>query len=219
MLPGLKSWLIRFSHWLKRGEVGLMGALVVAAAFISPWAVTCSAQAFAISGGILQILGVLFALRGLLLIRVHFKKRPLRHLFWEWLKNFPSWKPRPIILNVDPAEMRCEAGNVRIEIWSSDKNDAPVEERVDAIVANLQRLRESVDQYHIEFDRLAADHKQQIDKLSKASKASEKNIRSDLETIHTADVIVSLVGLVWVMFGIALSSAPANLAALFGCSP
>ncbi|RAM00170.1 hypothetical protein DO021_20460 [Desulfobacter hydrogenophilus] len=40
---------------------------------------------------------------------------------------------------------------------------------------------------------------------------TEEDIKSDLESLHTDDILPSLVGLLWVTFGIAFSTMPQEI--------
>ena len=72
------------------------------------------------AGYALQLIGMVFAIRGLLCIRAHFGQPLLRVLFYEWLCRFPKWK-RNTVIAVGAATLGSVGMRARTEVWASDK--------------------------------------------------------------------------------------------------
>ena len=161
-----------------------------------------------INGGyILQLLGMLMAIRGLLLVRRYFGHPPLADLARLWCREFPTWN-RNLILKPGAGCYSLKGGRANIEVWSPDRPDQPIEQRVESILSNLERLREfqrtstqRIDEIDEKHQRRHTEHEETLARLGDA-------IRTDLEAIHTDDILQSLVGLVWVVVGIAITAWP-----------
>jgi len=205
-------------HWLAEGRVGFMGALVIVAAVVWPTWTVCSESTFRISGLVLQLAGMVFAIRGLLAIRAHFGKPLLRHLLRDWLKRIPRWKSNRTVRGVGAVISNEAAMHARGYVWTPDKAEKPLEQRVEAILKNLERMRDDLQNHAKSLDELRLDHERHKVEIQQTAGRFESSIRIDLDKLHTADVLVSLVGLVWLTIGIVLSTLAPELAAMLDCS-
>jgi hypothetical protein len=104
----------------------------------------------------------------------------------------------------------------RGDIWhNADPHAASVlEGRVDAAEKNLSRLRDRLNSLELET---AKDLERQVDALEqeKRERANEdKNIRDKLETAQAGGSQISVVGVVWLVAGVIMSTIPGELACL-----
>nr|ADT71689.1 hypothetical methyl-accepting chemotaxis protein [uncultured organism] len=76
-----------------------MGLLVIVAAALLGFVTWHSEASIRIAGYILQFIGMVFAIRGLLGIRTHFGQPLLRRLLLDWVKRFPKWKRNIVIFH------------------------------------------------------------------------------------------------------------------------
>lgn len=117
-----------------------MCILVLVAAVALCFRRRCSEISIRTAGYILQVLGMLFAIRGLLRVRTHFGQPQLRQLFVNWLKRFPIWK-RSVVMGVDTAHIAIAGMHARAEVWTPDNQDQPIEKRIEGIIRDLDRIR------------------------------------------------------------------------------
>ena len=203
-------WLRALWTWLAEGKVVLMGLLVAVAALLLGMVTWQSEASIRISGLALQFIGMVFAARGLLQIRAHFGQTLLRDLFIEWLKRFPRWKGRTVNLGGVSISARATM-SADATVWTPDNPEHSMEQRVQAIVENLDRLRTTQSQQSTSLRELKDSHEKHRKEVAENTERLEKTLRSDLESLHTADLLTSLVGLSWLTLGICLSTVAPEL--------
>jgi len=197
-------------HWIAEGKLIFLCLFVITAAIILGF-VTWSSEASIRSAGYgLQFIGMLFAIRGLLGIRAHFGQPLLRELLFNWFKRFPKWK-RNVVISVGTAHIGLSGMRARAEVWSPDNPDLSIEERVERIIRNLERIRIEQGTHATLIDDLKDSHEKHKKKITEQTKEMEENIRTELESLHTSDLITSLVGLVWLTAGITMSTMSQEL--------
>ena len=206
----LRQWVIELWRWLAEGKLVFMCLLVIAAAVILGFVTWQSESSIRSSGYMLQFIGMIFAIRGLLSIREHFGQPLLRKLFINWFKRFPKWK-RNIVVGVGTAHMAVMGGKARAEVWSTDDPAKPIEQRIESIIRNLERIRGEQHNHSKLIDELKDSHDEHKKKMTEQTKKLEEDIRTDLESLHTSDLITSLVGLVWLLVGISMSTMAPEL--------
>jgi hypothetical protein len=70
----LQGWLKEIWHWLGEAKLAFLGFLTVTNAMLYGFIVWHSEDSIRIAGYALQLIGMLFAIRGLLRIREYFKQ-------------------------------------------------------------------------------------------------------------------------------------------------
>lgn len=201
----LRLWSFEIWHWLADGKIVFMCILVIVSAIALGFYAWCSEVSIRLAGYFLQLIGMTFAIRGLLSIRAHFGQPLLRRLFVNWLKRFPKWKKNTII-GVGAANLTMTGMNAKAEVWAPYKPDQSLEKKLEGIVYNLETLRSVQREQTSSLDKLKNSHEEHKKIVAEHAKKIEDDIRSDLETLHTSDLITSLVGLVWLITGITLST-------------
>ena len=201
----LLSWFKAFFDWLLEGKAILMFFLVILAASILGFVTWQSETSIRAAGYVLQLIGMIFAIRGLLSIRAHFGQPLLRVLLYEWLCRFPKWK-RNTIIGLGTAADGSARMRIIAEVWAPDDPQKSPEERIEAIVQNLegikQEQRKNLDSIH----NLKKSHEEHKEQVETQTKELEENLRTDLEKLHTSDLLTSLVGLAWLTLGITMST-------------
>jgi hypothetical protein len=113
---------------MAEGKIVLMCLLVIAVAIAIGFFTWHSEFSIRAAGYVLQLVGMIFAIRGLLCIREHFGQVLLREIFFNWLKRFPGLKRNNDIV-MDGVVTFAMTPKSRLEVWSSDNSDAPIEKR------------------------------------------------------------------------------------------
>ena len=206
----LKLWIRSVWHWLAEGKLIFMCLLVIAAAIILGFVTWSSEVSIRSAGYVLQVIGMLFAIRGLLGIRAHFGQPMLRDLFIDWLKRFPKWK-RNVVIGLGAAHLGMAGLKARVEVWNPDDPSLPVDQRIQKIISNLDRLRAEQATHAKLIEDLKDSHEEHKKKIAEQTQKIEENIRAELESLHTSDLITSLVGLVWLTVGITMSTMSQEL--------
>lgn len=210
MIKRVWQWIVRLQHWLAEAKAIFLCLLVILAAIFFGFVTWSSETSIKSAGYGLQIIGMIFAIRGLLSIRAHFDQPLLRTIFIDWLKRFPKWR-QDVAIDVGTAEMTAAGMKARGEVWAPDNPENSIEKRVEALVKNLDRVRKDQREQSEHIDNLQDSHEKHKKEVAAQSKKIEEDIRSDLESLHTKDIVVSLVGLVWLTVGISLSTMAPEL--------
>ena len=207
-IPNLKrhlNWLHAVLLWIAAARSVFMCLLVLIAAFMFAFYSWGSEVSVRVSGYFLEMLGVSLTAVGLLRIRSHFGQAPLRELFIGWLHRFPKWK-RDVVIGVGAVSAGIAGMKARLEVWTPDKPDSPVDKRIEGILKNLQRLREAQAETENRLDALQQSHEDSRKAEAEARRNLESTLRADLESLHTDDIMMSLCGLVWLAFGLSMST-------------
>ena len=201
----LVCWIIDLFHWLAEVKLVFMFFIVLVGSIMLGFVAWRTESSIRTSGYLLQLFGMIFAVRGLLGIRAHFSLPTLKELLLNWLKAFPKWK-RTITVTVPTTNMEARVGNARVSTWHQDKPEKSLEERIDCIIYNLEKLRKAQKEQFELIDKLADRHKYYEKNLLMQTIRIQDDIRSDLETLHTSDSIFSLIGLIWLLIGLTMST-------------
>ena len=201
----LRLWVLEIWRWLAEGEIVFMCLLVIASAIALVFCTWRSEVSIRLAGYVLQLIGMIFAIRGLLSIRTHFGQTLLRKIFLNWLKRFPKWK-RNVVLELNSANIASAGMKSGAEVWTPDNSKQSVEKRIEGIVKNLERIRTVQHEHTNSIDELKQSHEEHKKKVAEQAKKIENEIHSELELLHTGDLITSVVGLVWLTVGITMST-------------
>ena len=172
-LNRLFGYLLAVWRWLAQGKVAFCCILVIVAALALGLCTWHSEDSIRIAGHALQILGMVFTIHGLLCIRVHFKQPPLQKLFLDWLKKFPKWK-RKVASGSASISGVALIDVVNGKVWTPDNPNWSVEERVEGIVKNLDRIRTE-----------QGEHYKAIEELIRVKKHQTSNPRFLSRLLHT----------------------------------
>ena len=187
-----------------------MGILVVLAATLFGFVTWYGEVSIRVAGYSLQLFGMIFAIRGLLGIREHFGQPLLRQLVFQWVKRFPRWN-RNVVIGVGAGHLAMVGMKARAEVWTPDNPEKSIEQRIEAIIKNLDRVREEQRAHAHSIDQLKDSHEEHKKQVAEEQNNMKETFRTDLESLHTSDLITSLVGLVWLTVGITMSTLAPEL--------
>ena len=209
-LNRLFRWISEIWHWLTEGKIVFMCIFVLISAVTLGMVTFCSETSIRTAGYVLQIIGMVFAVRGLLRVRAHFGQPLFQQLFIKWLKRFPNWK-KNVVVSVGTAHMEISGKTAGVKIWLSDHPDQSIEKRMEGIIKNLDQMRNEQKEHAKYIEVLRGSHEAHKAKVAKENKNMEAELRSDMESLHTSDLLISLVGLFWLTVGITLSTMAPEL--------
>lgn len=192
-----------------------MGLLGLLAAGLFAFYTVPTEQGFRFSGFALQVVGMMFAVTGLLKIRTHFDQPSLRQLIRDWCQRFPKWRQHHT-LEAEAGRYRLTASRPRLSVWAQDNPDHTAEQRIHAIAQNQERVRQELSEIFNQHTRLETEVRQRAEEHESALETVREEARSDLETVHTSDIVISLVGLLWLTVGITMSTLAPELASMVG---
>jgi len=209
-----KNWLKEICSWAAEARLVFLCCLVLFPALIFALLVCPSEQSIRTSGFVLQILGMVLAIRGLLKIRTYFRQPPLTRLFVKWLHRFPKWK-KDTVIGLKTGNLVMVGEKVRVEVWTPDNTQDPMEKRIDGIIKNLERIKAEQRKISEQIDKQEKNQEKNQKEQEQSREKMENQIQSDLESLHTDDIIVSFIGLLWLTVGISMSTMSQELSKLF----
>lgn len=209
-LHRFKSWIIEFIKWVLVSKPAILFVLMLLAAVLLGFYTWSSETSIRVSGYALQLAGMILAIDGLLQIRIHFDQKPLFYQLKEWWRGFPKWRK--------PGDMTatCSLGSVTASshltaAWAADEPEKPVEERINAIVKNLDQLLQAQVSHAGWIKDLKKSHAEQKEEAEKQNLALQAKLRDEMKEAHTRDLHYSFVGLLWLTIGITFSTLPSEI--------
>ena len=204
------AWLWAVVRWLAEPQWFWIALLVLLVAFwVSFRPGTCELQV-RLSGLALQCLGVGIVAFDLYRTRKLFGRLGIATTVKAWCSRFPHWRGKAV-----PGTARISgrgALTAQGRPWSEVITSTSLAAQVDALTTKVEWLRKLL--VAAEADRHSLARKQD-DALQ-----SEQQLRADhdeklgalLESAETGGLHISFVGLIWLLFGILLSSVPGEIA-------
>ncbi|MES9934305.1 MAG: hypothetical protein ABW162_15960 [Candidatus Sedimenticola sp. PURPLELP] len=203
-------YLSRVIQWLIEPRIVWMCLLVLAAAILIPFYTWKTEFSIRLSGYLLEMFGLGLTLFGLVKIRSHFQLDSIKTLLSSWLARFPKWRGN-VVLGVGSARSKSFVSNAFFSVWSPDDKTAPLEERVDKIITNIERLRDTQSQNRQKIGAIESDVTELKKSEAKAREEMEKKIKEDMESVHAGGIFESMAGLVWLAGGLTLSTLSEEL--------
>ncbi len=187
-----------------------MGVLIVVAAVLLGMYAWCSEFSIRFAGYGLQVIGMGFAIWGLLKVREHFRQPLLRHLFVRWLRRFPTWYGI-VQLHCGITQNVRAVDEVKADVWRKDNPEDALETRLEGVLINLERIRKEQGSHSTSIDRLKKNIEEHKKKVAEDNKNMEEKIKLDREVLHTGDLLPALVGLTLITIGITMSTLAPEL--------
>lgn len=162
------------------------------------------------SGYVLQFIGMILAIKGLLGIRKHFGQPSLTMLFVNWVKRFPQWKKDAVVLG-GTVQLGAVEVRGRIGTWNPDDPAKSIEQRIEKIIRNLEIIKEGQHNHSELLNVLNDSHEDHKKKINERASKMEEEFQANLESSLTDGLERSLVGLVWLLVGISMSTMAPEL--------
>lgn len=206
----LQQWVIEIWRWLAEAKIVIMCLLVIVMAIALGFGTWRTPVSIRWAGYVLQLVGMIFAIRGLLSIREHFGQTLLRKLLWNWLKRFPKWK-RSTDAGAGAVNVALTGVASKTEVGSVGILEQSLEKRIEGLERNQEIIRIELREHTNSIDKLENSHKEHKKEVDEKFKKTEGKIQSDLELLHTSDLMASLAGLVLLTVGITMSTMAPEL--------
>jgi hypothetical protein len=212
----LLRWLHALWHWLREPHLVWATVLVLAVAGVGAFWLR-SEPAFRRIGLGLQLLGsatVAWNIRG---TRTLFDRPGTFALAAQWWRRRPRFRSS-VVVAVGAGSIRISGGRPRVDIWhSADPNAASaLETRLDAAEKNLSRIRDRLDELEQETTRSLQRQVNALEQEKRDRADDYRNARDKLEAAQAGGLHISVVGVVWLVAGVIMSSIPGELACLAG---
>lgn len=165
-----------------------------------------------IAGLVLQILGIVTVVWGIVETRDFFGMLSPYRAFIEWAARCPL-RRRVITGSMSASLSSGSALSARgYTSWPIDAS-APIEARISALERNLPLIQERITNFQAEFDRTARSLKDALHSEQQHRQQLSLELRGHLKSYGTGGLHVSAIGAAWVFLGTVFSTASAEVAA------
>ena len=210
----MRLWIQAIWRWLWEGRLAwlTLGVVIIAIAAIDVFGFT--EPSIRIAGLILQLLGIGTVAWGIRETRMLFGRPDIIKLAVAWLRRFPVYGGRNISgsfnFQLPPLQMHMR-GHSSVNAGP----DASIEQRIDALETNLQYVQERITQTQNEADEKFRIQSDALTTEKQLRESAIRDINAKLEATETGGLHISAMGVVWLFFGVALSTVAPELALWF----
>lgn len=163
------------------------------------------------AGLALQILGIATVVHGLRDRRRLFNRPSLIDHLVSWVDKRPIWGAKPQTVSISMTGTIGISGSAKISVWRGTPPNATIEARLDALEANIETLK-------TEQAETAKDLQEETRKSAEAL-ASERQSREStigelqtrVDTLGVGGLHLETAGLFWLIVGVVLGTAPAEI--------
>lgn len=166
-------------------------------------------------GMALQLLGIGTVVWGIRETRAFFGRPSLFALGKRWFSQFPPLKTR-IVHAKGNATLGQVTGTGRGHALSVVAPDAPLDERVRALEANLNQVIKRFDLIANETDEELRKVRETLNQEARTRASEDDQLHHKLEATETGGLHISAMGALWLFVGVIFGSIPAELAKWFG---
>lgn len=208
------QWVRALLRWIVEPRLFWLCTFVVAASV-----------GFVLFGGIsepkIRIIGLLLQLCGIGTVACGL--RETRKLFGypgfvehsvEWLKRFPKYKPSPV-----SGEVHLTLPGIQVSgsgyTWQSPSPGTPIEKRLEAVEANLLDVNQRLVQVQQRLDHETRRIASELHEERRLRKEEDEETRRKLALSQTGGLSISAMGLVWLFWGVILSTASTEITKWF----
>ncbi|MBZ9559086.1 MULTISPECIES: hypothetical protein [unclassified Modicisalibacter] len=207
----MSNWTVRFFHWLARAQLATSTISVAVIAVWLPFSIQTE-PAIRLAGLGLQLLGIVAAALGIRDTRRMFNKPSFLQLLRSWATSWPRFKPK--VQYASGSATLTSSGYASATVWQSAPPYATLEQRIDALEANLKsvegRLRSS--ESAISKNKRTFTSKLQQETQERGTQFTE--LHRKMEATSTDGLRLATAGVFWLAVGLVLSTASPELLAL-----
>lgn len=206
------AWLNALFHWFfKELRLELIALSVVCIAVFIAFCTGASEPKIRLTGLILQWLGLLTVVDGIQKTRKLFGCPSLLQLLREKVARFPRWR-RDAFVHVGTGAMIASCGSATAHVWSNIDPAAPIEERVNALTRNVERMNERIIHIQKENDAELRKHTESLRQEQESRKEGDDQLNMRLEAAETGGLHISFIGVIWIFLGLILSTVSPEIA-------
>jgi hypothetical protein len=163
------------------------------------------------TGMVLQLLGIGTVAYGIRDTRRCFNRDSSVAFVVKWLARFPRWR-HGVVLVSGTGAMLTTGFSARAHVWSNVDSNASLQDQLNAVKANVDRVNARLGDLQGEFD---TEIRKQTDAIRKEQSARENAVRDlneQAEKAHTGGLHISAVGVLWLFVGVTLASLSPEIA-------
>jgi len=199
------TWIRSIGLWLFEPKVAWTGVIILISALLFALRPGSSEFEVRVTGLILQAFGLGTVAFGIRKTRIFFGHQNVPQLFFEWVSRFPHWR-RHAVIGAGSGMLSAATMSARGYVWSNVDPTAPIEAQIDALTKNLDRMNERINHLENDVDLRLREHSAALKQEQVAREKNDKQLHERLETAETSGLHISLIGLIWILFGLLLST-------------
>ena len=205
-------WLGRLIRWIAKPRLLWLCLSVPIACSLPLILFSASEPIVRMMGLFLQLLGILNVVYGIERTRNFFGRPSLFRSAAAWLAEFPSLRGgTPTRIEASSAGATLVSG--RLSVRHRAGPNANLEDRVRVLESNVEGLENSRDEFQVQLDQANQRMDRELAEERQDRGLQIEALGAKLETSQTGDLGVSLVGAIWLMMGLLLSTASQEIAA------
>ncbi len=205
------QWLGLFWYWFAEARLLWMALLVLLLAFLVSFRSGAGEIHIRVTGLILQWLGIGTVALGIHETRRLFGRPGIVKLLLEWMSHFPRWRRR-IVVGAGSGTLRALTGHAGVHVWSNVDPSASIEARLEALTKNVERVNERLIQAQREIDSALSKQSEALHQEQHIRAKDDENLHKRLEAAETGGLHISFIGMLWIFFGLLLSTMSAEIA-------
>jgi hypothetical protein len=181
---------------------------------VTSWVMFNGEVVVRVSGVMLELLGVGITAFGLETTRKNFGKPALLTLVKRWWALRPKW-PQPRVAYVSSSTAGGAAtGSVRVWAWTTINPRDPIETQIAALNENAERMRRDLIAIDAKQTQLGNRVDQRFQEVFQAHAQTESSLRQKLESALTDGLMISFIGLIWVVLGVLVATMSPEISCL-----
>jgi hypothetical protein len=204
----LVPWTRALGRWLWEARLSWLAVATLLGAALAVGGNPTEAR-IRLTGLVLQILGIGTVAWGIRTTRRLFGRPGMLALACRWLANFPRYGGRTISVGGIATASTAVRGRGFVTTAAADDS---VEARLVALEKNMDHVNDRVSGLQAEIDQKVDEHRRALEEERQARSKEAGELRERLEATETGGLHVSAVGAVWLIVGVALSTAAPELA-------
>jgi len=209
----LFAWSRVLGRWLAEARLFGIALLVLLGPLYVSFRPGTSEVQVRVSGLFLQSFGVATVAFGLHRIRKMFGRPSLVTSLKAWLSRLPRWI-RKAVMAADTASISA-SGSITVESqWSIFDPDSLIEAQVGELAKNVERLKVGLIAVKKDIDSRAREQADALQREQQLRAEHDEKLQALLEAAETGGLHISFVGVIWLLFGLLLSSVPREIAQL-----
>ena len=208
------QWVKAVLYWIVEPRLFWLCTFVVVASVALVLFGGVSEPKIRIIGLLLQLCGIGTVVWGLRQTRKLFGRPGFFENLVEWLKRFPKYKPRAVSIEGNITLPRIQlAGSAHG--WQSAGPEASIEKRLAVVERNLLDLNQRLVQVQQRIDDETRKITSELHEERVLREKEDGETKRKIELSQTGGLSISIMGLVWLLLGVILSTASAEIVKLF----
>ena len=209
------NWLKRIFFWIWRGKLLWLALIVLIICFFIAFFPEITETRIRLTGLVLQLCGISTVLISISELRKLFNHPTLFTIGKKWLMSFP-----PYCLPKIEGKLNTASGNISsfisgVVLQHRARPNATIEERVRVLESNRDNLEHITSELREQITQINRERNEYL--LSERQKRERDitGLEIKLEVAETAGKYYSLIGLVWLLIGLIMSTASVEICRLF----